>query len=595
MRASFPARRTVLAAVALALAIPAPAARAQDVSPVPLDAFGRGAVRSATDERAAGMAAAPRLVVALLLDQYRDDYLDRFRPVFGRHGFRRLIDGGARFRDCTIPYSSTWTSPGHATWLSGATPAVHGVVGNAWFDRASGRAVDSTEDPSVRPVGAAGTPAPDDPESETAASPRSMRAETVGDVLRSVTAGAGRVVALSDKSTASVLSAGRRPNGAYWVGGREGRMQTSSWYADELPAWVRRANDARRDSFAAARRVPWTPLLGEAALLGTVVLDPQDRFPHALEPAGGERDPSSVASSHHPAGLTTLFDFAEAALEHEDLGRDATPDLLVISVSVTDRVGHRYGPDSPEVLDLAHRLDARLARFLRVLDARVGRGRWALSLTADHGIPPGPAAARRFESSPGDSVGGMPGRRVRAWVDDVLRAAGPKAAGVDSFVAWTGAGHVTFDDARLARAGLTRAQAARIVADSAAASPWLAAGFVAQDLVAGGVPASPLAARVARTLFPGRTGDVVLVPRPNVFFGSPTTNYRVNHGGPWRDDTHVPLLFYGWGIRRGTHWTPVSTTDIAPTLSALLGIDAPAQSEGRVLAEAFDETRAGAR
>ena len=587
------------AALAFAAATGRPAA-AQDISPVPLDAFGRGAERSKGNERAADLPPAPRLVVAMIVDQYRDDLLDRYLPVFGKDGFRRLLDGGTRFRDCTIPYSATWTSPGHATWLSGASPSVHGVIANSWYDRAAGRSVDSTEDPSVRVVGAAADSASSDPESGGRASPWRMRAQTVGDVLRSTTGGVARVVALSDKSTSAALSAGRRPNGAYWVGGRDALLETSSWYADELPGWVRAANAARRDSIAAARSRPWTPVLGDAQLLATGGADPQDRFPHALSSGDGARDPAGVGVSHHPVGLTTFFDFAEAAVEHEGLGADGTPDLLILSVSITDRVGHRWGPDSPEALDLAHRLDARLARFLHVLDERVGRGRWALSLTSDHGIPPAPVVARRFEAAAGDSVGGLSSRRVREWVERVLRAALPKqgfsrAAGVDSFVAATGAGFVTFDDARLARAGVTRADAARVVADSAAAHPWFAAAFTADDLARVGASSSPLAARVARSFFPGRSGDVVLVPRPNVFFGSVTPTYRTNHGSPWRYDTHVPLLFYGWGIRKGSHWAPVSTVDIAATVAALLGIAAPAQSEGRVLEEALGPPRKGER
>jgi predicted AlkP superfamily pyrophosphatase or phosphodiesterase len=579
---------------ALLLAPPAPAFAQGDVSPVPLDAFGRGVERTASDERAGAKPEAPRLVVALLFDQYRDDYLDRFRPVFGKDGFRRLLDGGTRFRDCTIPYAATLTGPGHATWLSGASPAVHGIVGNDWYDRARGEVVAAAGDTSVRsvglPPGLRGEPA----------SPRWMRAQTVADVLRATTAGTAKVVGISDKARGAILPAGRRPNGAYWLDEESGLMQTSTYYATALPQWAVEANEARRTAIEQARRVPWTRSLPDAAYLGAVSIDAVDVFPHAVSGSGADagRAPSDIALTYHPVLLTTLFDFAEAAIDHEGLGKDSTPDLLVLSVSITDRVGHRYGPDSPEVLDLAHRVDERLAKFLRHLDVAVGRGRWSLSVTSDHGVVSAAAVARRFEVAPGDSAGSLPNARTSAWVSDVLRRALPKAgfadaARIDSFALSVGSGIVTFNDAKLRAARVTRAQAARVIADSAAATPWYLGAFTADDVRAAHA-GDDLAMQVRRTFYPDRMGDVVLVPRPYVFFGSGRT-LRTNHGSPYRYDTHVPLLFYGWGVRAGSSWKPVSTVDIAPTVAALLGVDAPAQSEGRALDEAFAAPRAGGR
>ena len=594
MRASFPRGRAVGRALLTAfLFAPTACAFAQgDVGPVPLDAFGRGVERTASDERAGAKPEAPRLVVALLFDQYRDDYLDRFRPVFGKDGFRRLLDGGTRFRDCTIPYAATLTGPGHATWLSGASPAVHGIVGNDWYDRARGEVVTAAGDPSVRsvglPAGLRGEPA----------SPRWMRAQTVADVLRATTAGAAKVVGISDKARGAILPAGRRPNGAYWLDEESGLMQTSTYYATALPPWAVEANEARRAAIEQARREPWTRSLSDAAYLGAQSIDQVDVFPHRIPAVDAQASPSDIALTYHPVLLTTLFDFAEAAIDNERLGKDATPDLLVLSVSITDRVGHRYGPDSPEVLDLAHRVDERLAQFLHHLDLAVGRGRWTLSVTSDHGVMAAAAVARRFEVAPWDSVGSLPNARTSAWVSDVLRRALPKAgfadaARVDSFAVSVGSGIVTFDDAKLRAARVTRAQAARVIADSAAASPWFLGAFTADDVRTNRM-GGDLARQVARTFHPDRSGDVVLVPRPYVFFGSGPT-LRTNHGSPYRYDTHVPLLFYGWGVRAGSSWKPVSTVDIAPTVAALLGVDAPAQSEGRVLDEAFAAPRAGGR
>jgi predicted AlkP superfamily pyrophosphatase or phosphodiesterase len=597
VRAPFP--RGPIGVVACALAVAALAgppperadAQVGDVSPVPLDAFGRGVERSNAEDRAQSLAPSPRLVVALLFDQYRDDYLDRFRPVFGKDGFRRLVEGGARFRDCTISYAATLTGPAHATWLSGTNPATHGVVGNGWYDRAQDRWLPAADDPAVRSVGLPGG------QGGEPASPRWMKAQTVADVLRARTGGLARVIAISDKARSAVLPAGRRPHGAYWLDWESGRMQTSTHYRNTLPPWVVAHNEARHAALERARREPWTRALPEGSYLGTRVADPADVFPHAVA-AGADERPSDIDLSLHPVTLNTLFDFAEAAVENERLGADAVPDLLVLSVSITDGVGHRYGPDSPEVLDLAHRADARLAEFLRHLDRTVGRGRWVLSLTSDHGVASAAAVAREFEVAPGDSVGGLSGTDVGAWVDRVL-AAGLSAAGsprAASLRRWTlsvGSGLVSFDDSVLALAGVTRERAARVVADSAGTNPWFVTGFTAEDLRTER-RTGLLARQVALGFDPARSGDVVLVPRPYVYFGRSRT-FRASHGSPYRYDTHVPLVFYGWGVRAGTHWDPVSTVDIAPTLAALLGIDAPAQSEGRVLAEAFASARASGR
>ncbi len=359
-----------------------PAGAQSPGEPVPLDAFARSVEANA----AASIRPGPRLVVVLLFDQYGDDRLDRYRPVFGSGGFRRLMEEGARFRDCTIPYASTLTGPGHATWLTGASPASHGVIANEWFDPREGRSVGAAEDRSVQPIGIPGRGEP--------ASPHRLRVPSVADVLRGTTRGAGRVVAVSDKARGAVLPAGRRPNGVYWLDPASGLMQTSTYYASALPAWAEQANAARRPMVEAARREPWTALLSPEAYLGTISADPTDAFPHPVVSGPEDKRPGTVGLQSHPFALDGLFDFAEAAIAGEGLGTDDVSDLLIISVSITDLVGHQFGPDSPEALDLAARTDRRLASFLRLLDQRIGRGRYTVSVTADHGVAPAPRVAR---------------------------------------------------------------------------------------------------------------------------------------------------------------------------------------------------------
>ena len=568
-----------------ALAAPIAPAWAQDPgSPLPLGAFARGfEAGNAAPSRLKG---APRLVVALLYDQYRGDLLERYRPAFGKDGFARVLDGGARFVDCTIPYAVTYTGPGHATWLSGAPPSVHGVVGNGWYDRVLGAEIGCVEDNAYADVGVSpggkGEPS----------SPRRMRAQTVAHVLRRSTLGQGKVIAISDKARGAVLPAGRRPDGVYWMDGETGLYQTSTYYMPALPAWMVAANARRAARLAAARGTSWVPRAGlPAGVWAGTVGDPDDTFPHPLvlpsrAPGSTGTSPSveapAVELTQHPLALEGLFELAQAALDGERLGSDDTPDLLVISVSATDRVGHVFGPDSPEALDLASRADSTLGAFLTLLDRRVGRGRWTAIVTADHGATPNANLARRFEAAPFDSVGPMPGKALESWIDRVL---GAPAKGVNGLALSTYDGAVVFNAAKLQRLGLTREAAARIVADSAFASPWFAAGYTADDARHAGV-GDPQLERVACGWFPGRSGDVLLLPATDVFFDA-SARSRAGHGGPQRELRLVPFVMYGAGIRPGVYRDPVSMLDIAPTMARILGIEPPAQCEGRSRDEAL--------
>jgi len=565
-------RRAALLLIALLLAAPA---RAQ--GPLSLEGFARG-----VEGRPSGIKeGTPRLVVCFLFDQWRGDLLERYRPAFGKEGFARLLDGGAVFTDCTIPYATTWTGPGHATWLSGAPPAVHGIIGNEWYDRGLGRTVACVEDPRYADVGVT-TPG-------ESASPRFMRAQTVADVLKLTTLGRGKVVALSDKARGAVLPAGRKPDGVYWMDGASGLYQTSTYYASAPPAWLVALNAARTNVLRAARGTSWTPRasLSAGAWEGTIA-DPEDTFPHPLilpknVPGGDGTEPESSAPSvrliQHPLSLEGAFDLARGALEGEALGTDDVPDLLIVSVSATDRVGHLFGPYSPEALDLASRADSLMADLMHRLDTQVGRGRWALTITADHGVTPGTDIARRFASAPFDSVGNLDDKPVTEFVARVLGAPGKKVTRS------VYDGHVVFDPAELKALGLTTEQAARTVADSAYANPWFQCAFTA-DEVRFGRSGDPTLARLAEGWFPSRCGDVELVPRTNaVYEGS--RRIRAGHGGPMRDHRLVPFVLYGEGVRPGVYRAPVSSYDIAATTARLLGIEPPAQCEGTSRDEAL--------
>jgi predicted AlkP superfamily pyrophosphatase or phosphodiesterase len=521
----------------------------------------------------------PRLVVVLVLDQFRGDYPDRFDRAFTSGGFRRLRDGGFDFSDCTIPYAQTLTGPGFATVLTGATPRVHGIVGNAWYERAARRTVVAAADSTVRPIPA---------EAATSASPRRLRAQAVGDVLRGVSRGVAKVVSISEKDRSAVLAGGHHPTAVFWLDEERMQMQSSSYYTSALPGWATAANATARPESALAR--PWEPLLEPLAYLGTVPTEGVPGFPHRAEARG---EWSAVAAlAEMPFGLTSLFAFAKAAIDGEQLGADPVPDLLVLGVSVTDYVGHTYGPDSPEVLDMAARTDREIAVLLDHLDRRVGRDRYAVALTSDHGVSPIAAMARSLEASSADSVGGIETPALRAWADSVLGAAGNDGSRARRHTLAIVSGQVYLDPEALRASGLDLDGAARALAAAAPAHPSLARGFTRAQLECAG-DGDFLERAVRRGYDADRGGDVVLVPRPFAFFGGRTTG--ASHGTPYRYDTHVPFVLFGAGVRRGASSEPVSTLDIAPTLAALLGVPPPTQCEGRPRWEALRVTPRRAR
>ena len=559
----------------LALALLLCAATAHAQGPIPLEGFARG-----VEGRPPGVEkGAPRLVIAFLFDQWRGDLLERYRPAFGRDGFARILDGGAVFTDCTIPYANTYTGPGHATWLSGAPPSIHGIVSNEWFDRALGKSVACVSDPRYASLGVGGGGEP--------ASPRFMRAQTVGDVLERTTYGRGHVVGVSDKARGAVLPAGRRPDGAYWMDEASGLYQTSTYYRASAPVWLDSLNARRAQRIRKARGTSWVPRPSlPMSVWGATVADPEDTFPHPLilpknAPGATGDEPKLVAPmvsiARHPLSLEGAFDLANAALEGEDMGTDDVPDLLIVSVSATDRVGHLFGPDSPEALDLASRADSLIGAFMHHLDERVGKGRWAITVTADHGVTPNKGVARRYEAAPFDSVGDLSAAKVRAWIDQQLKGKDMTLSVED--------GQVVFDPAKLAALGLTREQAARAVADSAYQSPWFSAGFTADEMRIGSA-SNPILARAALGWYPGRAGDAWLVPANDVFYED-SPRIRAGHGGPAREQRLVPFILYGEGVKPGVYRTPVSTLDIAPTTARLLGLEPPAQSEGTSRDEAL--------
>ena len=512
-----------------------------------------------------------RLVVGIVIDQFRYDYLMRFEDQFAPGGFRRFLHGGANFTDNHYLHTPTYTAPGHATFMSGTTPALNGIIGNEWYDRATSREVSSVSDSKVQQLGGRAGVA--------GASPHRLIGSTLGDQLKLATQGRARVIGISLKDRSAILPAGKRPNGAYWYDGSTGNFVSSTWYFNALPDWVKNFNrDKHSDTYF---NRTWERLLPEAAYSRSAGDDndyegKDHLFPHSLRGKDEKPGPSFYGRfQSSPFANDHLADLAMAAIEHEALGVDEVPDLLTVSFSSNDLVGHAYGPNSHEVQDITLRTDRTLASLFARIDRRIGLRHVLFVLTADHGVAPVPEQVRAL---------GYGGRVSLGAISGAVESALDARYGDEKWVVSTANGNVYFDLTTMARKGVDISTAESIAAAAVSAVPGIAACYTRSQIIAGDLPATRLAESVVLGFHPGRNGNLVVVTEPFYLVGGSS---GTSHGTPYGYDTHVPLLMFGPGVRPGWYTESSSPADIAPTLATLLGLNPPSTSTGRVLGEAL--------
>jgi hypothetical protein len=530
--------------------------------------------------------AAPRLTVLVVVDQMRADFLDRFRPYFGEAGFRRLLEGGASYTDCHYRHGYTKTAPGHATILSGVNANVHGIIGNEWLDRTTFVQDSAVADPAAPLVGLPPRPGRY-PNAALAAkagrSPRNFLGTTVGDRLKARYGAAAKVFGIADKDRAAILTAGPKADGAYW--NEEGIFVTSTYYRRELPDWLKDFN-ASHNAAQFFGRV-WERLLDPSVY--DRVQGPDDQpgeqpeeglpttFPKRID--GGLAAPGPAfynAFDRTPWSNDLVEQLAERLVTEEHLGEDDVPDLLAVGFSQTDRIGHACGPDSHEVMDSYVRLDLTLARLLAFLDARVGPGRWLLVLTADHGIAPLP---ERVQAEKGPAAAG---RIAPALLDQAVRRALDAAFGpLPGPLYWVvrdGSGY-HLNPAALKAKNLPAERLAAEVRAALLREPLIAAAYTRAQLGAA-APLDAMGEALRLSFHSQRSPDVVFVQQR----GFVLRPLGTDHGTPYDYDTHVPLLWYGAGVRPGVlHPGTVHVEDIAPTLAGLLGLELPPAAQGRRL------------
>jgi predicted AlkP superfamily pyrophosphatase or phosphodiesterase len=504
-----------------------------------------------------------------VIDQFRADYLRTFRPYFGQGGFSLLLRQGANFTEAEYKHAVTLTCPGHAVVLTGTHANVNGIINNQWYDSKSGRQVYCAADSLVTLIGS----------SEPGRSPRNLVASTVGDQLKRSTGGRSRVIAVAGKDRAAIMLGGHMADGVYWM--EDSLVVTSTYYMKELPAWVQQFNASGRVMSYAGKS--WDRLLPRAAYAGMGpdyvaaeenVAGMGRTFPHRLAPASSPRFLDAFKST--PFQNEVLLELAREAVTNEKLGGDDDPDLLAVSLSANDLIGHAFGPNSHEVMDAMVRTDRLLERFFTFLEKQIGLGHLLIVLTGDHGVAPLPELAR--ELHPG--AGRLDPARIAAAAEAVLRSRyGPAPA--PGWVAHTAPPWLYLNVKAFGQKSIAIADAERTARDAVKGVRGVNQALTATEVRR--QQESGTASSAALSFYPDRSGNLYYELKPFIVPGREPSG--TTHGSPWSYDTRVPLLWFGASVKRGVHRTPVSIADLAPTLAAILGIVAPKESRGRVLDE----------
>jgi predicted AlkP superfamily pyrophosphatase or phosphodiesterase len=496
----------------------------------------------------------PKLVVIIVIDQFRGDYLERYRNQFGDAGFRLLLDHGAYFNNCNYNYANTRTAPGHATLFTGAYSNGHGIVANEWWEPNKRRMVTSVEGDSTKLVGVAGD--------KTGASPHNLLADTLGDELKLATQGKARVFGLSLKDRAAVLPAGFAADAAYWIDPASGVWVTSTYYRNDLPKWVQDFNSTRPAKY-------WDREWKDDQ--GTVLRSTAHRKGKDGSDAGFYEviGPTSFANEYE-------LEFAEELMANENVGRGPATDLLSVSLSPNDILGHQVGPDSPEMQQMALDLDRELANFFAFLGHQIGLANVWIALSADHGVSSLPDAVKKLRIP----AANLDSKKIEAQINKAITtkfSPGHPAPYVKLVypMAWL--------DQDAFTAAHVREHDAEAAVGEAMKQGGLREYYTKSQLSEGEVPDTALGRKYLNSYSP--EGSWYVMGVPDIY--TVGTSNGTDHASPYNYDTHVPLAFYGLPFQPGTYRTDTEPVDLAATLASLLGINAPTHSVGRVLTEAL--------
>lgn len=507
----------------------------------------------------------PKLIVNIVVDQMRQDYLYRFWDLYGENGFKKLVQGGYNFANTHYDYYPTYTAAGHASIGTGATPSVHGVVANDWIENETGERMYCSRDWGVKGVG-----------TNTDAgkmSPKNMGTTTYGDELRLATNFRSRVFGISLKDRGAIMTSGHFANAAYWFHEKESNFISSTYYMDDLPEWVKEFNDRKlTDQYL---DLIWEPVLPMSQLLKYTDEDDSPyegkfkgvrnpTFPYDLKAIRKDNGNKLILST--PYGNTIAFKFAEALIFNEKLGATSSnvPDVLTLSLSSPDYIGHLFGIRSMEVADAYVRLDQELGDFIKLLEKQVGEKEFVIVLTADHGG----ADNSGYLQSKGYDVGRFnyhtPSKELREFLSEKY--------GEDIMIGYINL-QVYLDHEKMGRLGLDKQEVVSTIQSFMKYQPGVGKVF-SSAAIAQGLVSDAMTQKYMNGYHPDRSGDVFITLKPgwlDMFWQETGTT----HGSIFAYDTHVPLLFYGKNIPYGFTYDRTDPSQIAATLSALIGIVPP--------------------
>ncbi|MBP6431545.1 MAG: alkaline phosphatase family protein [Ferruginibacter sp.] len=515
----------------------------------------------------------PKLVVGLVIDQMRWDYLYRYSYNYGNGGFKRLLKEGFSAENTMIPYIPTVTGAGHTCIYTGSVPAIHGIVANDWVDRETGVFMYCAKDTTVQPVGSNSI-------YEGQMSPRNMLTNTIGDELKLANNFKGKVIGIALKDRGGILPAGHSADAAYWFDNKTAKWITSTYYMNELPTWVTQFNNKKYvDEYV---KNDWNLLYPLSKYQQSTADDmPYEKilesdkgrtFPHKYQSIIGSNNYDAFRAS--PFGNTYTLQFAKETINNEKMGATNNTDMLCISISGTDYLGHRFGPNSIELEDAYLRLDKDIEDFLNFLDIKIGRNQYTLFLSADHGSP---QIGEYLKSKKYFTAGSLNSNSVIKNINTHCK----QKFGIDSIAKKIYEYDLYLNHQVIDNAGLNKSEIKKEIVAYLKTIPEVWNAFDKDDFSKTILP-SVIKERLSNSYYFRRSGDVQYFYKPQY---TDYTKDGLEHGAWYPYDAHIPCLFYGWGVKPGKIHRETYMTDIAPTIAAILKIQMPNGCVGKVIEE----------
>lgn len=520
----------------------------------------------------------PKLVVGIVVDQMRYEYLHRFAEHYGNTGFNRLIDNGFSLKNGHYNFIPTKTAPGHSSIYSGTTPAIHGIIGNNWYDRTTKKEIYCVTDETEKTIGSN--------TSRGQVSPRRLLTSTVTDELRLSNQMQSKVISISVKDRGAVLPGGHSANAAYWYDVETGDFISSSYYLDKLPTWA--INYNKKKEAQRFLKSTWTTkfpiteytmsrednFAGEGKLLD----EKTPTFPHDLSKLTINKEKKHEVVKYTPFINTMTTDFVIEALKNEKLGTGKYTDFLAISYSATDYIGHKFGPNSIELEDTYLRLDDEISRLLKTLDETVGKDNYTLFLTADHAVLDIPSYLKEKKIPGGDFNSRTLVTNLNGYLSNVY--------GEGEYVEHCMNLQLYFNWKEVNSKKINTQEFFQKCYQFIMTQPGIMQAHSANSMLNGAYDEAGIKGTLIRGFNHRRSGEIMLVLEPNWF--DHIWEDAADHGSGYSYDTHVPIIFYGWGIKQGSTVKYHPITDIAPTISTLLNIKFPNGTTGQPIAEILD-------